>query len=133
MLVEVVIYTATMCSYCDRAKELLKSKGVNYREISIMSSAKVREEMIRKSGGRKTVPQIFIGGEHIGGFDDLRALDSIGKLDSKLHLHKKFSKPKAKLAPPKPQARASNTLIDKLEEVKDTSDNSKKKDDTKEV
>lgn len=124
MLAEVVIYTAMMCSYCDRAKDLLKNKGIQYQEISIVSSVKAREEMIQRSGGRKTVPQIFINGKHIGGFDDLRALDSSGKLDQKLGKNQAAAAaaPRANkpLNPPKPKERSTDPLLDNLQEVKGT-------------
>lgn len=123
MLAEVVIYTAMMCSYCDRAKDLLKTKGVQYQEISVMNSAKVREEMIKRSGGRKTVPQIFINGQHVGGFDDLRALESSGKLDALLRKNKTSPKNKqaAKpVAPPKPSSGGLNNKLKPVKAVKPT-------------
>jgi glutaredoxin 3 len=77
---QVVIYSKPHCPYCDAAKELLRSKGVLFQEIDISASDQLREEMIFKSQ-RKTVPQIFIGKTHVGGFDDLNALERQGKLD----------------------------------------------------
>ncbi|MBN8543286.1 MAG: glutaredoxin 3 [Alphaproteobacteria bacterium] len=79
-MANVVIYTTTYCPYCVRAKDLLKRKGQTYTEINAEDD-KVREEMVAKAGGRRTVPQIFIGDTHVGGFDDLYALDKDGKLD----------------------------------------------------
>lgn len=79
----VTIYTTTYCPYCVRAKDLLKRKGAAYQEISTEDDA-VREAMIAKAGGRRTVPQIFIGDTHVGGCDDLYALDKAGTLDAML-------------------------------------------------
>ena len=80
---KVIIYSKEICPYCVRAKALLGRKGVNFTEIKITDD-KSREEMMQKSGGRMTVPQIFIGDFHVGGYDDLRALDVSGKLDELL-------------------------------------------------
>ncbi|MES2120609.1 MAG: glutaredoxin 3 [Pseudomonadota bacterium] len=77
----VEIYTKTFCSYCWRAKMLLESKGVAFKEISVDFGGELRQQMLERSNGRTTVPQIFIGETHIGGCDDLVALDSAGKLD----------------------------------------------------
>ncbi|MBN9544102.1 MAG: glutaredoxin 3 [Alphaproteobacteria bacterium] len=77
----VTIYTTPICPYCVRAKSLLGKKGVSYDEIDVMMDMKAREEMLTKSGGARTVPQIFIGGTHVGGCDDLYALERDGKLD----------------------------------------------------
>jgi glutaredoxin 3 len=77
----VTIYTKEWCPYCSAAKELLDQKGIAFQEISIMGKADLRGEMIAKAGGRTTVPQIFIGERHIGGCDDLYALDGKGELD----------------------------------------------------
>lgn len=76
----ITIYTKQTCPYCNAAKQLLKQKGETYDEIDIESDPKSREEMIERSG-RLTVPQIFIGERHIGGYDDLKALDDEGGLD----------------------------------------------------
>jgi glutaredoxin 3 len=76
----IVIYSKPHCPYCDAAKELLRSKGALFQEIDISESDALREEMILKSQ-RKTVPQIFIGKTHVGGFDDLSALERQGQLD----------------------------------------------------
>ncbi len=80
---KIVIYSKQICPYCVKAKALLKRKGANFEEIMVLTD-EIREEMIVKSGGRKTVPQIFIGEVHVGGCDDLYALEEQGKLDSLL-------------------------------------------------
>jgi glutaredoxin 3 len=80
---KIVIYTTTTCPYCVRAKALLDRKGVTYQEINTEDPS-VREEMVQKAGGRKTVPQIFIGDFHVGGCDDLYELEKQGKLDQRL-------------------------------------------------
>ena len=77
----VEIYTKAFCGYCWRAKHLLESKGVEYREISVDYGGAERQLMIQRAKGRTTVPQIFVGELHIGGCDDLMALDHAGKLD----------------------------------------------------
>lgn len=77
----VEIYTKAFCSYCWRAKALLESKGVAFREISVDWGGPEKEKMVTRAGGRTTVPQIFIGERHVGGCDDLMALDRAGKLD----------------------------------------------------
>jgi glutaredoxin 3 len=77
---KIVIYTASYCPHCVRAKDLLKRKGYDFEEIDV-TDPNTRSDMIEKSNGRKTVPQIFIGETHIGGCDDLYALDSAGKLN----------------------------------------------------
>jgi len=75
------IYTTGLCPYCYRAKKLLDDKGAAYEEIDVMFTPGKRDEMISRSGGRRTVPQIFIGETHVGGYDDLAALDKAGGLD----------------------------------------------------
>ena len=77
----VTIYTKSWCPYCSAAKELLTQKGAAFDEIEITGQAAKRTEMMSRSGGRSTVPQIFIGERHVGGCDDLYALDSRGELD----------------------------------------------------
>jgi len=77
---EVVIYLKPWCPYCASARELLRTKNASVREIDIEAQPEQREEMIRRSG-RRTVPQIFIGERHVGGSDDLHALDAAGGLD----------------------------------------------------
>jgi glutaredoxin 3 len=78
---EVVMYSTTWCPYCARARALLQRKSVAYREIEIDEEPAQREAMLARSGGRRTVPQIFIGERHVGGFDDLYALEQSGELD----------------------------------------------------
>ncbi len=78
---EIDVYTQPWCPYCARAVSLLSSKGVTFREINAPHGSAERAEAVRRSGGRTTVPQIFIGDRHIGGCDDLVALDRAGKLD----------------------------------------------------
>ena len=75
------IYTTGLCPYCYRAKKLLDDKGAAYDEFDIMFTPGKRDEMIKRSGGRRTVPQVFIGETHVGGYDDLAALDGSGGLD----------------------------------------------------
>lgn len=79
-MANIEIYTKATCPYCHRAKALLSRKQVMFQEIPIDGDADMREEMIKRSG-RSTVPQIFIDGEHVGGCDDLHALDARGGLD----------------------------------------------------
>lgn len=76
------VYSTAFCSYCERAKALLTRKGLPFSEIRVDEDPASRDEMLRQSGGRRTVPQIFIGERHVGGFDDLYALDRNGELDS---------------------------------------------------
>lgn len=83
---KIEIYTKFFCGYCARAKALLGAKGVEYEEYDISTGGPKRVEMIDRAGGRTTVPQIFINGRHIGGSDDLHALDAAGKLDPLLQL-----------------------------------------------
>jgi glutaredoxin 3 len=83
-MAEVEMYTTMFCPYCSRARALLHKKGVAFAEIDIAEEPARRAEMIGRAGGRATVPQIFIDGEHVGGCDDLVALDRAGKLDPKL-------------------------------------------------
>ena len=78
---EVVVYTGAACPYCERAKMLLERKRVSYKEIRVDRDPEEFATMLERSGGRKSVPQIFIGDHHVGGFDDMSALDLGGKLD----------------------------------------------------
>lgn len=80
----VEIYTKSTCGYCMMAKRLLQRKEVSFTEISVGGDAEKLQEMLQRSNGGRTVPQIFIGELHIGGFDDMSALDQAGKLDSLL-------------------------------------------------
>jgi glutaredoxin 3 len=77
----VEVYTTTYCPFCTRAKSLLKSKGIAFDEIDVTEDAALRQKMIEMSGGRRTVPEIFIDGKIVGGFEELKALDDAGKLD----------------------------------------------------
>ena len=81
----VVMYSTAWCPYCARARNLLARKGVAFTDIDIESGSTLRAEMIEKSGGRRSVPQIFIGSRHVGGCDDLHALDAAGELDALLN------------------------------------------------
>ncbi|UPA24156.1 glutaredoxin 3 [Shinella oryzae] len=80
----VVIYTRQFCGYCSAAKKLLDTKGVAYEEHDATYAPDVRQEMIKRSNGRNTFPQIFIGERHVGGCDDLHALERAGELDALL-------------------------------------------------
>lgn len=80
----VVIYTTMMCPYCHRAKALLTQKGAAFHEIDVSMDPKGRAAMTEKSGGRTSVPQIFIGDTHVGGSDELAALEAQGGLDALL-------------------------------------------------
>lgn len=80
-MAKVEIYTKFLCPYCSRAKSLLQSKGVEVTEYDITMGGPKRQEMLQRAPGRTTVPQIFIDGRHIGGSDDLAALDRAGGLD----------------------------------------------------
>lgn len=81
----ITIYTKSWCPYCQRAKALLTSKGVKFTEIEISEDTAARAAMIERANGRTTVPQIFIGDLHVGGSDDLQALEARGELDKLLH------------------------------------------------
>lgn len=77
----VEIYTSPLCGYCHAAKRLLTQKGVSFSEIDLSAEPGRRSEMMDRASGRHTVPQIFVGPTHVGGFDDLYALEQSGKLD----------------------------------------------------
>jgi glutaredoxin 3 len=83
-MAQVEMYATAWCPYCARARALLERKGVDYTEIDIEEEPARRAEMIHRAGGRSSVPQIFIDGEHIGGSDEMAALDRKGLLDKKL-------------------------------------------------
>ena len=83
-MTDVLIYSSDFCPFCHRAKALLKRKGASFREVKVDFAPRKRDEMRKKASGRKTVPQIFINGKHIGGCDDLYDLDRAGKLDKQL-------------------------------------------------
>ena len=78
---QIEIYTTRYCPYCHAAKRLLSSKGVSFTEMDVSGDAEGRSKMVARAHGRMTVPQIFIGSIHVGGYDDLYALDRAGKLD----------------------------------------------------
>jgi len=80
----ILVYSTPFCGYCTAAKRLLTKKGAEYTEVDVMMDPDRRREMLSKSGGQRTVPQIFIDGRHIGGFDELNALDKAGELDGLL-------------------------------------------------
>jgi len=80
-MAKIEIFTTKVCPYCMRAKALFKRKGVSFSEIDVSVDDAMMEKMVERSGGRQTVPQIFIDDKHIGGCDDLYALDSKGGLD----------------------------------------------------
>jgi glutaredoxin 3 len=82
----VEIYTQPWCPYCERALHILTTKGVQFHEVNAPNGSAARTEALERSGGRTSVPQIFIGGNHIGGCDDMVALDRAGKLNSLLGL-----------------------------------------------
>ena len=82
-MAQVVIYTTDYCPFCSRAKALLRSKGVNFEEIDLARDARLREEVQQRTG-RRTVPQIFIDGVSVGGFDEIKQLDEDGELDRML-------------------------------------------------
>jgi glutaredoxin 3 len=85
-MANIVIYTAPICSYCVQAKRLLSRKGVAFEEIDVSRDAELRRKVIEMSGGRMTVPQIFVDDAHIGDCDEIYALDRVGKLDPLLKL-----------------------------------------------
>ena len=80
-MVSVTLYTTPFCGYCHAAKRLLDRKGIAFTEIDVSAAPDRRAEMVQRSQGGRTVPQIFIGETHIGGFDEMNALDRAGKLD----------------------------------------------------
>lgn len=80
----VKIYTTSYCGYCERAKELLKARGVLFEEVDVTADDEARDKLVQMTGGRRTVPQIFIGVDHVGGYSDLARLASEGKLDQML-------------------------------------------------
>ena len=80
-MVKVRIYTTPFCPYCSRAKSLLSKKGVEFEEVDVYMDPNARDEMVEKSGGGRTVPQIFINERHVGGCDELHELERAGELD----------------------------------------------------
>ncbi|MCC5986130.1 MAG: glutaredoxin 3 [Pararhodobacter sp.] len=83
-MTQIEIYTSPLCGYCHMAKRLLKAKGAEFTEINVWADPGRKPEMIERAGGRRTVPQIFIDGVHVGGCDELHALERAGRLDSML-------------------------------------------------
>ena len=83
-MAEVIIYRTNYCPYCDMAKRLFDEMGVDYEQIDVTSDAEGRKKMMELSGGKRTVPQIFIDGKSVGGFTDVRALRASGELDKLL-------------------------------------------------
>ena len=81
---DVLLYSTGWCAFCDRARALLERKGISFREIKVDEDAAQRAAMLKRTGGRRTVPQIFIGDRHVGGFDELYALDKAGELEKLL-------------------------------------------------
>lgn len=87
-MAKVEVYTSVFCAACDRAKELLTRKGIPFDEIEVSANAEKTREMTARSNGRRTVPQIFVGGEYVGGFQELYRLECQGRLDEKLGIAK---------------------------------------------
>ena len=83
---KIEVYSTAVCPYCVSAKNLLKAKGLEWTEVRIDTDAAQRDAMLTRSGGRRTVPQIFVNDQHVGGFDDLVAADRSGKLTQLLEL-----------------------------------------------
>ncbi len=83
-MTDIVIYTGLACGFCERAKWLLKQKNIDFHEINVALAPEQRPQMIERTGGARTVPQIFIDDVHVGGCDDLFALEKSGKLDDML-------------------------------------------------
>ena len=81
---EVTLYTTAWCPFCMRAKALLQRKGIAFREIDVEAGRELRQEMIARSGGRRTVPQVFVGETHLGGSEELAAAEQSGALDQML-------------------------------------------------
>jgi glutaredoxin 3 len=83
----VTVYTAPNCGYCTAAKNLLRKKGVQFEEIDVGHDPVLRQELVTRSGGRRTVPQVFIANQSLGGYDDISALNASGELDRLLQAH----------------------------------------------
>ena len=80
----IVVYTGPFCNFCDAAKRLLKRNGLNFKEIDVSSGENIKEEMIKKTNGQRTIPQIFFGDYHVGGYTELRELEKSNNLKEKL-------------------------------------------------
>ena len=94
---EITMYSTGWCPYCDRARGLLQRKGATFSEVKVDEDPAQRDLMLKRSGGRRTVPQIFLGARHVGGLDDLHALDKAGDLDKMLgfwsrHKHRRANR-----------------------------------------
>ncbi|NQV84571.1 MAG: glutaredoxin 3 [Rhodospirillales bacterium] len=85
-MAEIEIYTSPFCGFCSAAKRLLDKKGVAYREIDVTTNSSERQEMTKRSGGSRTVPQIFVDGEHLGDCMEIMEMDADGELDTRLGL-----------------------------------------------
>lgn len=83
-MANVTLYTSPLCGFCHAAKRMLTGKGASYAEIDVAADPSKRQEMMSRANGRHTVPQIFIGDNHVGGYDDMAALERTGKLDPML-------------------------------------------------
>lgn len=83
-MAEIEIYTTPTCGYCHAAKRLLTAKGASFDEVNVAANPKRRPEMVQRAGGSRTVPQIFINGTHVGGCDEIYALENAGRLDALL-------------------------------------------------
>lgn len=83
-MAQVTLYTSPLCGFCHAAKRMLTGKGVSYAEIDVAADPSKRQEMMSRANGRHTVPQIFVGDIHVGGYDDMAALEQAGKLDPML-------------------------------------------------
>ena len=80
----IIVYTGPFCNFCDAAKRLLKRNGISFSEIDVSSGEKIKEEMIKKSNGQRTIPQIFFDDYHVGGYTELRELEKSNNLKEKL-------------------------------------------------
>tara|TARA_B100001029_G_scaffold137339_1_gene116416 strand:+ start:10 stop:264 length:255 start_codon:yes stop_codon:yes gene_type:complete len=80
----IIVYTGPFCNFCDAAKKLLNRNGLRFREIDVSSGEKIKEEMIKKSNGQRTIPQIFFDDYHVGGYTELRELEKSNNLKEKL-------------------------------------------------
>ena len=80
----IIVYTGPFCNFCEAAKRLLKRNGLSFSEIDVSSGEKIREEMIKKSNGQRTIPQIFFDDYHVGGYTELRELEKSNNLKEKL-------------------------------------------------
>lgn len=83
-MAQVTLYTSPLCGFCHAAKRMLNGKGVSFTEIDVAADPSKRQEMMSRANGRHTVPQIFVGDTHVGGYDDMAALEHSGKLDPML-------------------------------------------------